>query len=285
MSSGGRAEEISNASSGPSRRGIGLTARDSGRPARGPAEPEGLVVPRPGDAFFAERMTARFSALAPINDPSSLFRPIRKIVHRADPTVTLVRGHHAAQGSQLAPLRGWNPIEAFHFPLRTPEQCARKALVMGRAFETHIDRASTGYLAQMYAAVKDGTIEAHYESLVVDDEELDAGIAEGRLVVDTRLRDALCALALSDVESDVTGRRFAVPGEREKLTFSTPTLVDEATYAVEAATLGEADVVRLQRRLDTLESRLSSLELRLPIRAYRKVTRVAKRALRRAPTS
>ena len=90
-------------------------------------------------------------------------------------------------------------------------------------------------------------------------------MAAGRLVVDTRLRDALRGLAAG-----------AGP-----LSFSTPTLVDEATYAVEAATLGEADVVRLQRRLDTLDERLAAIELRLPNRVYRKVTGPVKRALRR----
>ena len=56
--------------------------------------------------------------------------------------------------------------------------------------------------------------------------------------------------------------------------------MDEASYAVEAAVLGEADVVRLQRRLDTLEERLSSIELRLPNRIYRKVVGAVKRAAR-----
>ena len=38
-----------------------------------------VFVPRPGDGHFAERMTARFSPLAPINDPASLYKPIRKV--------------------------------------------------------------------------------------------------------------------------------------------------------------------------------------------------------------
>ena len=80
-----------------------------------------------------------------------------------------------------------------------------------------------------------------------------------------RLRDAL--------------RQLAAGGA--PLEFPTPTLVDEASYAVEAAVLGEADVVRLQRRLDTLEERLSSIELRLPNRIYRKVSAPVKRALGR----
>ena len=59
--------------------------------------------------------------------------------------------------------------------------------------------------------------------------------------------------------------------EAAPLEFPTPTLVDEATYAVEAAVLGEADVVRLQRRLDTLEQRLASVERGLPNRVYRRL--------------
>jgi hypothetical protein len=72
-----------------------------------------------------------------------------------------------------------------------------------------------------------------------------------------------------------------LPADAPALTFPTPTLVEDADYAVEAAVLGEADVVRLQRRLDTLERRLATIELRLPNRVYRKLSGTAKRALRR----
>ena len=239
-------------------------------------------VPRPGDGDFAERMTVRFSALAAIHDPGSLYRPIRKIIHRGDPSVTLVRGHHAVRDTALSPLRGWYPVEAFHFPVRDHAQCARKAKVMGAAFETHIDRASTGYLTQMYGALKTGTIEDYYESLVVDDDELERGLADGRLVIDTRLRDALRALRRPANEVSTGERAFALRSEGVQLTFPTPSLVDEATYAVEAAVLGEADVVRLQRRLDELERRLATVERGLPSRVYRKLAGPAKRVLRRS---
>src|SRR5437588_8495022 len=40
-------------------------------------------VPRPDDgAFFAERMTVRLSQQAPINDPTSFYRPVVKVAHR-----------------------------------------------------------------------------------------------------------------------------------------------------------------------------------------------------------
>jgi len=66
----------------------------------------------------------------------------------------------------------------------------------------------------------------------------------------------------------------------EQPSFRLPTLVEDAEYAVEAAVLGEADVVRLQRRLDELERRLQTVEERLPRRAYRKLTRTTRRVFR-----
>jgi glycosyl transferase family 2 len=227
-----------------------------------------VFVPRPGEGSFAERMTVRFSALAPINDPASLYKPIRKVVHRGHPGIRLTRGNHAVVQSPFAPLRGWFPIEVFHFPLRTAEQTTHKAELQGTAFERHIDRAPTAYHRNMFDALRSGRIADYYEALVVDDDELERGRAEGRLVVDTRLRDALRTIADGGTPA-----------------FPIPTLVEDAEYAVEAAVLGEADVVRLQRRLDELETRLQTVEQRMPRRVYRKVARTAKRALGREGAS
>jgi Glycosyl transferase family 2 len=229
-----------------------------------------VFCPRPGDDDFAERMTVRFSALAPINDPASLYKPIRKVVHRGHHEIQVTRGNHALVDSPFAPLRGWFPIECFHFPLRSEAQCAHKAELQGSAFERHIARPPTAYHADMYAALQSGEIAHYYESLVVSDEELQRGAAEGRLVIDTRLRDALRRLR------DPSGG-YLPPGAASELRFPLPTLVDDAEYAVEAAVLGEADVVRLQRRLDELERRLQTVEQRLPRRAYRKIRRLATR--------
>jgi hypothetical protein len=223
-----------------------------------------VFAPRPdGPDAFSERMTVRFSALAPINDPASLYKPIRKVIHRAHPRIEVTRGNHALVNSPFAPLRGWFPIEVLHFPVRSLAQCEHKAELQGNAWK-HIERTPTAYHAQMFEALEKGTIADYYASLVVDDAEVEQGVAEGRLVVDARLRDALAKVH-----------------DGKPLAFETPSLVDEATYAVEAATLGEADVVRLQRRLDTLEERLAAIELRLPNRVYRKVVGPIKRALRR----
>ena len=217
-----------------------------------------MFVPRPdnGEGLFAERLTVRFSALAPINDPASLYKPIRKVIHRAHPQIRLTRGNHAVLDSPFDPLRGWFPVEVFHFPLRSAAQAEHKARLQRDAW-THISRTPTAYHAQMFEALEQGTMADYYAAQTVSDDEVERGVAEGRLVVDTRLRDAL--------------RAIEVGGTPE---FPTPSLVDEASYAVEAAVLGEADVVRLQRRLDELEGRLASVEQRLPRRVYRKARRL-----------
>ena len=224
-----------------------------------------VFVPRPGEGPFAERMTVRFSALAPINDPASLYKPIRKVIHRGHAEIRLTRGNHALVDSPFAPLRGWFPVEVFHFPLRTAAQAAHKAELQGNAFERHIDRAPTAYHRNMFDALRTGRIDNYYESLVVNEAELERGRSEGRLVVDTRLRDALRQIAAGGLPA-----------------FPIPTLVEDAEYAVEAAVLGEADVVRLQRRLDELESRMHTLEARLSTRVYRKVSGTTRRVLGRA---
>ena len=201
-------------------------------------------VPRPDDgSFFAERMTARLSQHAPINDPTSFYRPVVKVAHRGDPNVIVGRGNHALAGSSFVPLTTWHPIEVLHFPLRSRAQWMRKVELQGEAFTKHIERSGTGYHLKGYDALQSGRIEEQHESLVVDDDAVARGVADRTLVVDTRLRDALRALR-----------------DGRPLTFPPPTDADDAEYAVEAAVLDEAYAVRAQRQLDALEERLQSLE-------------------------
>src|SRR5262249_12930310 len=218
-------------------------------------------VPRPDDGQLAtERMTVRMSASAPINDPRSLYRPNLKIIHRADPNVNVSIGAQRLIDSPLVPLRGWYPIEFFHFPVRSVEQCERKYSHQ----EIAPGQTPSPYYDRVRELIATGRLQELYDSLVVDDASLERGLEDRTLVVDTRLRDALRTLAAGD-----------------KLVFPRPTVVDEAAYAVDVATLGEADVVRLPRRLDTLERRLVSVERRPSVRIERKLRGAAKKLRRR----
>jgi hypothetical protein len=217
-------------------------------------------VPRPDDcSFFADRMVARMSASAPINDPRSLFRPNLKVIHRADPNVTVSIGTQRLIDSPLVPLRGWYPVEFFHYPIRSLAQCERKYSHQ----QTGAGETPSPYYDRVRAFQAEDRMKEFYESLVVDDDALEHGVRDGSLVIDTRLRDGLEALR-----------------NGKKLTFPRPTVVDEAAYAIDVAALGEADVIRLQRRLDTLERRLQTLEQRPAARVYRQLRRAAKRLLR-----
>jgi hypothetical protein len=201
-------------------------------------------VPRPDDdRAFVERMTARLTQVAPINDPSSFYRPVTKVAHRADPNVVVGRGNHALVDSPLRTLRTWHPLEVLHFPLRSHAQWRRKVELQGVAFTEHIERAGTGYHLKGYDALQRGGIDEQHAALVVGDDALERGLADGTLALDTRLRDALRAI-----------------GSGGRPEFPLPTLADDATYAVEAAVLDEAYVVRVERRIDALEQRLRVLE-------------------------
>jgi Glycosyl transferase family 2 len=199
--------------------------------------------------FFAERMTITLTAQAPINDPLNAFRPVSKIAHRGDPAVVVGQGNHALVRSRFVGLPGWSPIKVLHFPQRSLSQFEHKTRTVMRAFgERH-----RGDFARAQDALKAGRFGGRYATSVVDDTRLERGLATGSLSVDTRLRDALRWLRRS---SDC-GRRFALPQELERpLEFGRIRVEDKVAETAAAETLREADTVRLQRRLDELETRM-----------------------------
>jgi glycosyltransferase involved in cell wall biosynthesis len=188
-------------------------------------------LPRVGDmGSFADRMTVRLSLPAPLNDPTSPYRPHAKAAHRADSEIVVLFGSHDVV-TKLVPLRGWYPADVLHFPFRTREQYERKGVR-----RAHGDKP-LGQYVKAYEASATGRIEDFFGSLAVDDDTLVNGQRAGTLVVDTRLRDAL--------------QRGEGP---------TMAPAEESRVAAEAAALGEANIVRTCRRLDVLAARLSAVE-------------------------
>lgn len=92
-------------------------------------------------------------------------------------------------------------------------------------------------------------------------EEVDAGLADRSLVLDVRLRGALQALG------DPAG----------ELVLPVPTVVDDASYAVECAAVGEVDIEALDSEIRELELRIAALEARLGPRVRRALRRLARR--------
>lgn len=107
----------------------------------------------------------------------------------------------------------------------------------------------------------------------IEEARLGERVANGELVVDTRLRDAL--RELRDERSGGFGPPTA--GEPRKIAFRVPTIVDDASYAVECAAVGEVDLVRLDRHIRELELRIAALEARFWPSVRRALRRLARR--------
>jgi hypothetical protein len=200
-------------------------------------------VPRPDDgSHFAERMIYRLSVAAPINDPSTPYRPVVKAAHRADPHVVVGQGNHSVSGLAPARLDAWSLIELFHLPLRSREQSARKHRNTWTAWQENL----RGDLAFARTATELGRPEAFYDRSAVGDEALQRGLGDGTLVEDTRLRDALRTLRGSPMAQAAP---FAPSPSHERTAF-----------ASEASCFAEAELVRLQRRADVLAARIAARE-------------------------
>jgi hypothetical protein len=105
-----------------------------------------------------------------------------------------------------------------------------------------------------------------------DDAFLDARVASGELVSDTRLRDALRGLR-AEWRGSTTLSAVGEP----RIAFPAPSIVDDASYAVECAAVGEVDLVRLDAQIRELELRIAVLEARFGPRVRRALRRLARR--------
>jgi hypothetical protein len=236
------------------------------------AIPEGIDVvyafshsflPRAGNDWFPERLTVRLRPFASIHDPAATYRPVAKVAFRANAKAIVGWGNHRVGGFPQHPLYGWSPLQLLHFPVRSREQIARKYWNKAHVWEKVNLR---GDVARARTAFEAGEPEVMYERLLVDETTVARGLAEGVLVEDTRLRDALRKLATRDVGSSFPGDDHAV---------RTPSALD---FNV----LGEADLVRMQRSLDELGERVRTLENRRPIRLGSRLDLRPRRVARRA---
>ena len=218
--------------------------------------------PRAGDGDFAERLTVRPSLeVSRTRDPDPLEWALRP-VYRAHPELTIEPGDGTANGRRV-PLRAWYPIEVLRFPFRSEEQVGRR---FGGGSTRHVPRSKVE--EELLSAGRDGTLTQVYGKLASDDDALRAGLADRSLVEDVRLRDALRSLDAASREGGA---------EVDALELRAPGIVDDASYAVECAAVGEVDLARLDRHIRELEERIGVLEARF----WPRVARTLSRAVRR----
>ncbi|MCS7051302.1 MAG: hypothetical protein NZL87_06785, partial [Thermomicrobium sp.] len=209
-------------------------------------------VPRSGSDFFAERMTARLVPSDVGVASSYLAHPFRaqdKVIHRANPAVTVSEGNHDAYWEGSIDLRGWWPFEVLHFPVRS----AAQAVIKWQNWARH---RYAGYDELLV-----GTATEYYARIVLDDAAAVRGVEEGWLVLDTRLREALRALRSSRERGreDKRGSTFIVSDSM--LDFPAPTLADAAAFAKDITAGSSVDsAVKARKRVEMLEARLGMME-------------------------
>ena len=145
-------------------------------------------LPRPeGPGPLLERMVVREAASR--NGRGEPLEP--KVIHRATAEIEMAPGNHSIDAPDLRVAPALGLLEVLHFPMRSFEQFERKVLNVGIGYERLESREPEVGRDQLALLElhREGRLRAHFEGLVVDDADLDAAVASGRVVIDTRLRD------------------------------------------------------------------------------------------------
>ena len=206
--------------------------------------PRTEFLPRPdGAGSFAERLVIR----------EARFRRPPKTAHRAHPLIQMWTTHpidvwvnrgsspqggmvgkpalraqptHVEENQLDMVLAPQFPIGVLHFPLRSFQQYRNKVELVGdnRMFDRS---AEAREIRQAYEA---GRLEDVYENLILDDETVGSGLAEGWLVEDTEFRDYLlaCPGVLEEGESPPGSRAW--PQERRQAALAE--LKEDGMYAI-----------------------------------------------------
>ena len=157
------------------------------------AVPRTNFLPRPESeegGSFVDRMVVREHHSVNTTGEKPL---VPKAVHRAHPEVSIENGGHRLSAPGLVPLDGWHPIETFHFPVRTYAQWEMKIRIAYEARSSANLNVYSGLRAGV-ALLEAGRLHEAYDKLALDDEQIEAGIREGRLVLDRRLQRFLAAV-------------------------------------------------------------------------------------------
>ena len=148
-------------------------------------------IARPDDVRpLFERLTIRQAASQ--QHPGLGEGPLRpKVCHRADPAVKVAEGNHRATGPRLrGSILDDGRIEILHFPVRSRAQFARKvdqgaaALRRNQALPPKVG----SHWRRLSARTEAATFDAVYADLILDEAAIAAGLRDGSLVEDTRLR-------------------------------------------------------------------------------------------------
>ncbi len=175
-----------------------------------PADAEAVLVQRTNfippvqasSRSFADAMTVRerqsFNVLGQPLPP--------KLCHRGLAEVVVGQGNHDAYVHGRPLTAASAPLAILHYPVRSYDQFANKIAKGGAAYQRNKDlpEAVGATWRQLHAQQNRGEFRAAFDAQTLTEAQIADGLANGRLIRDERLRDALAALeraALGTVET------------------------------------------------------------------------------------
>jgi hypothetical protein len=257
--------------------------------------PRTEFIPRPdGPGSFSERLTIRESRFR--RPPKTAHRthpgiklwsahPIDLWVKRAEPPRSGLVGkpalrieatHKEEQELDLV-LAPEFPIAALHFPLRSFEQYRKKIAIAdhNQMWERNEETRA------LYEAYRAGRLDQVFANLVLDEEAVETGLAEGWLVEETDLRDYLLACPDALTEGGAPPGSRAWPKERREAALAE--LREDGMYVISRYMQTVASKKRKRHRdareLKELRARLK--ESRQELRALERRSRRLERRSRR----
>jgi len=117
-----------------------------------------------------------------------------KVAHRADPDVRVLQGNHEVEGPRLTgSTLDDGRIEILHCPVRSYAHFANKIAKGGAAYarNTELPQEVGHQWRRLHALQQSGEFDEEWQKLLLSDEEVAAGLADGSLVEDHRLADLL----------------------------------------------------------------------------------------------
>lgn len=118
---------------------------------------------------------------------------IPKICHRGFPDVMVAQGNHYLEFPHNLKTAPKKPIEIFHFPLRSAAQFKNKIACGGAAYSRNqeLSQEVGDCWRKLYTDLQDGKLDTFMNNQIFSEDQLQSGLNDGSLILDTRLKNFL----------------------------------------------------------------------------------------------
>ena len=171
--------------------------------SREPEEVDGLIVERTNFVFLGDSPDRPFWRKQVYRERESrnhFGRPLPpKVAHRARGDIVVAQGNHSVTcGEGALNLKATGELQIFHFPVHCRADFRNKILTGGKAYDQNEElrnRVGRFWLESYLRAQEDPAyLDRFLDEKTLNRQDLDAGLSEGTLIQDLRLREFLSRL-------------------------------------------------------------------------------------------